>query len=178
MIREVEEKDLRQIYEIYSYYVNHSTAIFDLVPLSFERFCDSLKPVLGRYPFYVAEREEKILGYAYAHAAFSKEAYRFCAELTIYFLPGDHHGMAKGLYDAIERALYEQGCRWLISCITDSNAESIAFHEKLGFAYGGNLPSCGLKFGAWHGVYWYRKMLNTNAGEWIDFCDLHEKRPA
>lgn len=88
--------------------INCSTAIFDLVPLSFERFCDSLKPVLGRYPFYVAEHEGKILGYGYAHAAFSKEAYRFCAELTIYFLPGNHHGMAKGLYDVIERALYEQ----------------------------------------------------------------------
>ena len=50
--------------------------------------------------------------------------------------------------------------RWIISCITDSNEESIAFHKKHGFTMYGALPSCGMKFDVWHGVVWLCKRLD------------------
>ena len=52
--------------------------------------------------------------------------------------------------------------RWIISCITDSNEESIAFHKKHGFTMYGALPSCGMKFDVWHGVVWLCKNLSED----------------
>jgi L-amino acid N-acyltransferase YncA len=166
MIRPAALEDLHAIYDIYVYYVLNSNAIFDLKPESEEAFCAHLKELLGIYPFFVAEHEGQIIGYAYCHPAFSKEAYQYDVELTIYFKPGKHYGLAKKLYEAIEDACYKQNIRWIISCITDTNEASIDFHKHFGFEYYGRLPQSGIKFGKWHGVVWYCKQIHK-ANEYL-----------
>ena len=96
------------------------------------------------------------------HPAFSKEAYKYCVELTIYFKEGKHYGLPSKMLDQLETDCRKLNMRWIISCITDSNEESIAFHKKHGFTMYGALPSCGMKFDVWHGVVWLCKNLSED----------------
>lgn len=158
-LRLLQEKDLESIYPIYVYYVKNSTAIFDITPDDFETFKTNMLSISTQYPFYVAFIGEKLIGYGYVHAAFSKEAYKHCVEITIYFEKGKHYGLPSKMLDTLETDCRKMGMRWMISCITDSNEASIAFHKKHGFKRYGALPSSGLKFDAWHGVVWLCKDL-------------------
>ncbi len=158
-IRKFEVSDLEAIYSIYCFYVKNSVAIFDLQCASFEEFKENMLEIASEYPFYVALHDDELIGYGYVHKAFSKEAYKYCVELTIYFAQGKHYGMPNVLVDYLEEDCKKLNMRWIISCITDSNAESIRFHEKRGYEKMGFLPSCGLKFDAWHGVVWMCKNL-------------------
>lgn len=158
-LRLMEERDLESIYAIYVYYVQHSAAIFDIEPDSFDVFKKNMLQISKTYPFYVAIIGHELIGYGYVHAAFSKEAYKYCVEITIYFKKGKHYGMPSKMLDALEIDCRKMGMRWMISCITDSNEASIAFHKKHGFRWYGALPSSGLKFDMWHGVVWLCKDL-------------------
>ena len=159
-LRLLQEKDLESVYPIYVHYVKTSTAIFDLVPDSFEVFKKHMMEISKTNPFYVALNDDVLIGYGYVHPAFSKEAYKYCVELTIYFKEGKHYGLPSKMLDQLEADCRKLNMRWIISCITDSNEESIAFHKKHGFTWYGVLPSCGMKFDAWHGVVWLCKRLD------------------
>lgn len=161
IIRKLEISDVESIYSIYCYYVKKSVAIFDLQCACFEEFKENILDIASKYPFYVAIHDDTLIGYGYVHAAFSKEAYKYCVELTIYFAQGKHYGMPSQLVNQLEEDCEQLNMRWIISCITDSNQESIQFHEKMGYEKMGFLPSCGLKFDAWHGVVWMCKDLKN-----------------
>ena len=158
-IRKVKEKDLEAIYSIYVYYVQNSVAIFDIVPDDLETFKKNMLAISKMYPFYVAIVNNKLIGYGYVHAAFSKEAYKHCVELTIYFKKEKHYGLPSKMLNQIETDCRNLKMRRIISCITDSNEASIAFHKKHGFQEYGALPACGEKFDLWHGVVWLCKNL-------------------
>ena len=159
-LRLLQEKDLESIYPIYVHYVKKSTAIFDLVPDSFDVFKEHMMEISKTNPFYVALNDDVLIGYGYVHPAFSKEAYKYCVELTIYFKEGKHYGLPSKMLDQLEADCRKLNMRWIISCITDSNEESIAFHKKHDFTMYGALPSCGMKFDVWHGVVWLCKRLD------------------
>ena len=159
-LRLLQEKDLESIYPIYVHYVKTSVAIFDLVPDSFDVFKEHMMEISKTNPFYVALNDDVLIGYGYVHPAFSKEAYKYCVELTIYFKEGKHYGLPSKMLDQLEADCRKLNMRWIISCITDSNEESIAFHKKHDFTMHGALPSCGMKFDVWHGVVWLCKRLD------------------
>lgn len=166
-LRLLQEKDLESIYPIYVHYVKTSVAIFDVVPDSFDVFKERMMEISKTNPFYVALNDDVLIGYGYVHPAFSKEAYKYCVELTIYFKEGKHYGLPSKMLDQLEADCRKLNMRWIISCITDSNEESIAFHKKHGFTMYGALPSCGMKFDVWHGVVWLCKRLDEVKK---DFC--------
>ena len=108
-IRLFDSMDVESIYDIYAYYVKNSTAIFDLAPMDKEVFKNKMLDTSEEYPFYVAEHDGELIGYAYVHKAFAKEAYRFCVELSIYFKKGNHYGMADALLKKVEEACIQKG---------------------------------------------------------------------
>lgn len=158
-IRLFDSMDVESIYDIYAYYVKNSTAIFDLAPMDKEVFKNKMLDTSEEYPFYVAEHDGELIGYAYVHKAFTKEAYRFCVELSIYFKKGNHYGMADALLKKVEEACIQKGYKWIIACITDTNTTSINFHLKHGYVKTGSLQNCGYKWNQWHGVNWLCKDL-------------------
>lgn len=70
-LRLLQEKDLESIYPIYVYYVKTSTAIFDVVPDSFDVFKEHMVEISKTNPFYVAFNNDVLIGYGYVHPAFS-----------------------------------------------------------------------------------------------------------
>lgn len=160
MIRIATEADIPAILDIYAPYILTSTATFEYdVPCrkSFlQRFC----AITQQFPWLVWEESGEILGYAYASAPYAREAFRWCAEPSVYLKPeAQGKGIGTKLYSALEAILKEQGYQVLYALITDENEASIRFHEKLGYQYSVKFSNCGFKFNRWLGLVWMEKRL-------------------
>ncbi len=160
MIRPATEKDVPEILSIYAPYVENSTATFEYdVPCS-RSFLQRFYDITAQYPWLVWEENGEILGYAYASAPYSRAAFSWCAEPSIYLRPeARNRGIGRKLYAVLEEILLRQGYQVLYALITTENTESIAFHRKNGYRFMVDFPDCGFKFGRWLGLTWMEKRL-------------------
>ena len=162
MIRPAAEKDVPEILEIYAPYVENTTVTFEYdVPCrrSFlQRFCE----ISAQFPWLVWEEDGRILGYAYASPPYTRAAYSWCAEPSVYLRPEARgRGIGGALYVALEKLLLHQGYQLLYALITEENRSSIRFHEKMGYTHRVLFPHCGFKFGRWLGLIWMEKRLKS-----------------
>ena len=162
MIRIALEADVPEILAIYAPYVENTTITFEYdVPCRKEfmqRFCD----ITAQFPWLVWEENGQILGYAYAAPPYTRAAYRWCAEPSVYLKPEARgRGIGKKLYAALEEILKLQGYQVLYALVTQDNLPSLRFHKKLGYREKVLFADCGFKFGRWLGVYWLEKRLKT-----------------
>ena len=164
MIRIATEADLPQILAIYGPYIENTTITFEYTVPTPEEFLQRFRDITRQFPWLVWEEDGKILGYAYGSAPFHRDAYRWCAEDSVYLLPEARgKGIGTKLCTALEKILFYQGYRRIYALITAENRASVTFHEKLGFRLRGDLPDAGYKFGRWIGVIWMDK-----ASEFVD----------
>jgi phosphinothricin acetyltransferase len=151
-LRPSRDEDIPAIAAIYGHWVVHGLASFELDPPDAAEMARRRDAVLaGGYPYLVAERDGRVLGYAYASAYRSRPAYRFAVENSIYVAPGEGRaGIGAALLDALVEACAARGFRLMVAVIGDSaNAASIALHARAGFAPAGLLPAIGWKHGRW-----------------------------
>ena len=162
MLRIACETDVPAILAVYAPYILSSTATFEYdVPTEAE-FLQRFRDITAQYPWLVWEEEGRILGYAYASAPYSRAAFQWCAEPTVYLVPeAKGRGIARRLYMALEKLLKIQGYQVLYALITAENVPSIRFHQKCGYSLRGDFPDCGFKFGRWLGLFWLEKRLNS-----------------
>ena len=162
MLRIATSADIPAMLEIYGPYVLNSTATFEYTVPTQEEFTRRFTTITDQYPWLVWEEEGTILGYAYASAPYTRAAYSWCAEPSIYLRP-DAKGRRIGtrLYTALEAILARQGYQVLYALVTEENRESIAFHEKFSYEKRAFFPDCGWKFGRWLGVFWMEKRLKS-----------------
>ncbi len=169
-IRLASVDDAEELLKIYAYYVEHTAVSFEYdVPAPAE-FRERIARTLTKYPYFVAESEEGILGYAYAGPFVGRAAYGWSAELTIYLAPDRRgRGLGRKLYGELEAALAEMGITNLYACIglpeeedeylTRSSAE---FHTHMGFAAVGTFRRCGRKFRRWYDMIWMEKIIGEH----------------
>ena len=161
MIRIATEADVPEILAIYAPYIENTTHTFEYDVPSVEEFTQRFRTLTVQFPWLVYEEDGKILGYAYGSAPFERAAYRWCAEDSLYLLPQARgRGIGRRLLTALEQVLFYQGYRRIYALITAENANSIAFHEKMGYKLRAQLPEAGLKFDRWIGVVWMDKSIN------------------
>ena len=162
MLRIATLADIPAMLEIYGPYVLNSTATFEYTVPTQEEFTRRFTTITAQYPWLVWEEEGTILGYAYASAPYTRAAYSWCAEPSIYLHP-DAKGRRIGtkLYTALEAILTRQGYQVLYALVTEENRESIAFHEKFSYEKRAFFPDCGWKFNRWLGVFWMEKRLKS-----------------
>jgi L-amino acid N-acyltransferase YncA len=152
LIRDSRDDDLPAITRIYGYHVRHGLASFEEQAPSIDEMARRRADGLAKgYPFIVAERGGRIVGYAYAAAYRARPAYRFAVENSIYIDQEDRGG---GIGSALLPALIERcaarGFRQMIAVIGDSaNAASIGLHGKFGFRNVGTFTAIGFKHGRW-----------------------------
>jgi len=170
MIRIATEADVPQILAIYAPYIENTTVTFEYHVPTEEAFLERFREITRQFPWLVWEENGRILGYAYGSAPFHRDAYRWCAEDSVYLLPeAQGRGIGKKLCTALEKILFYQGYRRIYALITAENQASVTFHENLGYTQRGNLPDAGYKFGRWIGVIWMDKAP--------DFVDLPSNFP-
>ena len=169
-IRLVSMDDAEELLKIYAYYVEHTAVSFEYdVPAPAE-FRKRIARTLTKYPYFVAESEEGILGYAYAGPFVGRAAYGWSAELTIYLAPDRRgRGLGRKLYGELEAALAEMGITNLYACIGLPEEEdeyltrsSADFHAHMGFAAVGTFRRCGRKFQRWYDMIWMEKIIGEH----------------
>ena len=160
MIRPALESDLPAILAIYGPYILHSTATFEYEVPTLDAFTARFRGITAQFPWLVWEDSGEILGYAYASAPYTRPAFAWYAEPSIYLRPEARgFGIGAALYKVLEAILLRQGYQVLYALITQENAASLSFHEKLGYRKMVLFPDCGFKFGRWLGLFWLEKRL-------------------
>ena len=162
-LRKANIADLKQITEIYNYYVVNSVVTFDIEQTTEGYWQEKLEYLEGlELPFIVAQSSSgNILGFAYVAPWRQKAAYRRTVEDTIYLRPaaiGKRIGtrLLKELIDLSKAA----GVKEIVAVISDKGADpSIALHEAFGFKKQGHLAKVGFKFNRWLGTILLQKSL-------------------
>lgn len=152
VIRPARPEDIPVITGIYTHAVNTGTASFELDPPNEAEMTKRMRALLdGKFPYFVAESDGAVVGYAYASLYRTRPAYRFTVEDSIYVAPNMHRrGVGKALLIKLIETCTALGYRQMIAVIGDSEqAASIGVHEACGFKPAGNLKNIGYKFGRW-----------------------------
>ncbi len=160
MIRIAKESDVPAILAIYAPYVEHTTCSFEYDVPCQKSFLERFRNITQRFPWLVWEEDGEVLGYAYASPPYSRAAYSWVAEPSIYIAPkAQGKGIGRKLYEALEAILREQGFQTLYAIITAENEASVAFHEHVGYTHRVFFPDVGFKFNRWLGLIWMEKRL-------------------
>jgi len=136
-------------------------------PVSFEERAPDAAELARRiercgrsHAWLVAEREERVVGYAYATPFNERPAYRWSTSVSVYVAEDARGiGIGRALYTALFDRLRERGFRMACAGITLPNEASRGLHERLGFELVGVNREIGWKQGAWHDVGWYQLEL-------------------
>jgi phosphinothricin acetyltransferase len=162
-IRDVESGDLREIAQIYNFYVLNSVITFDIEEQSLSDWKSKLKYLQGlEMPFKVAiSPSNQLLGFGYFAPWRQKAAFRRTVEDTIYLKPS---AMRKRIGTKLLTELLAEGkksgIREVVAVISDKGAESsIALHKKFGFEEQGRLAKVGFKMNKWLGTIILQKHL-------------------
>jgi L-amino acid N-acyltransferase YncA len=157
-------RDAPAIAAIYAEFVRDTAITFEAVPPTPDEFAARIERIQTTHPWLVAEdaeREGRVVGFAYGCPHHDRAAYRWAANVSIYIEPaGQHRGIGRALYTALfDRLRYQ---RLLIACagITLPNAASVALHESFGFVPVGVYRQIGYKSGAWRDVGWWQLELS------------------
>lgn len=151
-LRPATPADIPAITAIYRPAVLHGTASFELDPPDETEMQKRFEAITsGGYPYYVAERGGRVIGYAYASAYRPRPGYRFSVEDSIYIDPAAQRcGAGQALLTKLIDDCTAQGFRQMIAVIGDSaHHASIGLHRRNGFTFSGTIHSVGYKFGRW-----------------------------
>lgn len=138
--------------EIYAHHVLYGTASFEVEPPDLAEMKRRRAAVLDiGLPHLVAERQGRVVGYAYAGNWRPRLAYRFSVEDSIYI---DKDVVGQGVGKALLPVLIDRctalGKRQMVAVIGDSaQTPSIRLHAACGFEMVGTLKNIGFKFGRW-----------------------------
>lgn len=163
----VEASDIASIGSLYREVVRHGTASFEVDPPDDREMARRAEVLVsGGFPYLVARRNGRMLGYAYAGPYRPRPAYRFTVEDSIYVEPDAHgRGIGRLLLGRLVEDSAARGFRQMIAVIGDSaNQASIALHRSHGFRDAGLFESVGWKHGRWLDTVLMQRELGAGAG--------------
>ncbi|MEI6602912.1 MAG: GNAT family N-acetyltransferase [Clostridia bacterium] len=155
-IRIADTRDAEGILQIYAPYITDSVITFEVEVPAIAEFERRMEAIQKDLPWFVAEQNGVIVGYAYASHFRERKAYDWSVDLSVYVDPA-HHGksIGKALYFCLIETLKLQGYYNAYGGITMPNAKSEKLHETFGFREVANYPHVGYKDGRWLDVKWY-----------------------
>ncbi|MEJ2479827.1 MAG: GNAT family N-acetyltransferase [Acidihalobacter sp.] len=157
MIRTATAGDAEGIAEIYNHYIANTVITFEEQTVTPQQMAERIEAVgSDSLPWLAAERDGRLLGYAYATPWKTRSAYRFAVETTVYLDPEAlGQGIGSRLYETLFADLGRRGVRAAIGGIALPNPASVALHEKLGMKKVAHFERVGFKFDQWIDVgYW------------------------
>lgn len=159
-IRSATIQDAQAVQAIYAPIVALTAISFEEVPPSVEEMAARIADTLVSYPFLVTERAGQVLGYAYAGPHRARAAYRRSVDVTAYVAAEARgQGIGKQLYRDLLAALSNAGYHAAFAGIALPNPASEALHKAAGFELVGIYREVGFKFGRWHDVAWWQRLL-------------------
>ena len=170
-IRTATERDAKALLDIYAPYVEQTAITFEYEVPTLTEFRARIRHTLEKYPYLVAEREGKILGYAYVSSFKERAAYDWAVETSIYVdKTVKRCGIGGKLHNALEEVLKQMGILNMEACIgvpeTDDeylDHNSMHFHAHLGYRLVGTFKKCGYKYDRWYDMIWMEKLIGEHA---------------
>ncbi len=151
LIRKAEPKDFDAILNIMNYEILNKTSLYDYNERTIEDVEISYNSKKDKnFPFFVAEKDNEVIGYAYYDSFNPKQGYKFTVEHSIYLANG-FEGLGLGKLLMVELINYAKlaEIKTMIGLIDNENLQSIAFHKKFGFTKVGVMQKVGYKFNKW-----------------------------
>ncbi|MDW8765862.1 N-acetyltransferase family protein [Streptococcus suis] len=159
-IRSAQIEDASDLVAIYAPYVETTAITFETEVPTVADFADRIKKTLEKFPYFVAEEEGRVVGYAYASTYYARAAYDWTVELSVYVSrEARGKGIGSLLYDVLEEDLTARGFKNFLACIALPNPASLALHEKRGYEQVAHFKKVGYKFDSWHDIVWLQKSL-------------------
>ena len=167
IIREVRITDAKRLVEIYAPYILETAVSFEYHVPTVEEFENRIREYTKKYPYLVCEKDGQVLGYAYASAYSTREAYDWTAMTSIY-IDKDcrRQGVGAMLYRELEKRLKVKGIVNLLAGIAYIEEEdeyltndSLKFHTKEGYVKVAHMKAVGKKFDRWYDLIWMQKVL-------------------
>jgi L-amino acid N-acyltransferase YncA len=161
-VRPATADDAPGVQAIYAPIVAETAVSFEYEPPSAEEMARRIEVTLERLPWLVADNAGEVVGFAYAGPHAGRAAYAWSVDTSIYVAADRRgRGIGRALYDELCHVLDELGYVSAYAGITLPNEPSIALHESCGYVRVGILPVVGYKFGQWHDVGWWHRVLRT-----------------
>jgi len=162
-IRSAVEADAAALLAIYRPFVESTAVSFETVVPTVEEFADRIAKALTGWQWLVAERDGQCIGYAYGSSHRQRQAYRWSVEVSAYVHPNHHRrGVGRALYLRLLEELAQKGFCNAYAGTTLPNEGSVALHRGVGFEFIGVFKAVGRKFGTWHDVAWFQRVLRNS----------------
>ena len=167
VIRDAMEEDAERLVEIYSHYVSNTAVSFEYVVPLLSEFRERIRKIKSKYPYLVCLKDGKIVGYVYAGAYSSREAYDWTVTTSIY-LDKEYRrqGIGSLLYKELENRLRDMGIINILAGAAYIEKEdeyltndSLKFHLKEGYVKVAHMKAVGKKFDRWYDLIWMQKKL-------------------
>ncbi len=160
-IVEMRREWLGEAARIYQWYVDNSTATFQIAPTSEAEMEGLLFFKKDRYRSFGVFEGETFVGYGIVTQFKTREAYDTTAEVTIYL---DHRATGKGygraIVERLEAFARSQKLHSLLAIISGENEASIKLFSRLGYSECARYKEVGRKFGRWLDVVTLGKILD------------------
>lgn len=175
-IVDMDRKYLPDALAVYEWYVENSTATFQISPASLAQmesllFFDTPRyrsfAVLEHSSFEAIEHSSfaavepgSFAGYGIVTRYRSREAYDLTAEITVYLADrATGKGYGAQVVARLEDFARSQGLHVLVAQISGENVASCKLFERAGYAKCAHHHEVGLKFGRWLDLVCYEKIL-------------------
>ena len=161
-VRDAQEEDLAGVLAIYNDVIATTTAVFRDEPATLEDRREWWQARIAQgYPVLVAIEDEAVVGFASFGDFRAWPGYRFTVEHSVH-VRADRRG--SGVGQALMRLLIARartlGKHVMMAGVDADNADSIRFHERLGFERVGHLREVGFKFGRRLDLVFLQRLLN------------------
>lgn len=160
-IRPAQHNDLPAITEIYNEAAIATTVSYDLEPVTVaDRRAWFDRLTAANYPVLVLEDGGVVTGYASYGPFRPQGGYVHTVEHSIYIARGHRAaGAGRMLMNALIDIARGDRVHAMVGVIDGGNADSIRFHERLGFQVSGRLPEVGRKFDRWLDVVFVTRVF-------------------
>ena len=152
------------ILEILNAAIVSSTALYDYRPREPDSMVGWFEAKrAGRFPVWGAiDQADKLQGFATYGSFRAWPAYKYAVEHSVYVAHEQRgRGVGTALMKRLIQSAIEQELHTMVGGIDANNVDSVAFHEKLGFAHAGTIKQAGFKFQRWLDLAFYQLILPT-----------------
>lgn len=156
-IRPATAADIPAIRAIYAPYVLETAISFETEVPGEDVIASRIE---AAHLWLVAEREGRVVAYAYAGEHRTRAAYRFSCDCSVYVDRDERRGgLGSALYTRLLPEMKARGFHNAYGGLNLPNDASVALHERFGFRHIGTFSEVGWKLGRWHDVGWWEKRL-------------------
>ena len=158
-LEELNEKNSREIVDIYNYYVLNSVATYGITPMTVDEFYDYYKLNDVRTMAKAIAADGTVIGICLLKPFDQKkEAFDRTCEYTVYIHP-DYcgKGIGKIVYGMTEKLIAGMNITTVLAVVCAENTASRKMFESVGFECSGILRRVGFKFGRYLDLCYYQK---------------------